>query len=273
MNLPMIDSASIRTERTQFAPAFYSLPGIARASQFFALLSVCFLLLFSLSACAGFDASVLDSAKCMGKGHLSTGVLYGMGIDVPEWLQIDPEDIFDSDSAGPLQSLELKYGVQDDLDATVRFSVHGDGSAAKLLFKKQLSQEDRISTAVVVGGGFLSAGDNYWNNSSSDFDDTQFRLLSAEVQLLATKDFSRNMFVTLAARGNYHSFEQEHNGYTSTREQFYHGGARINVGRSYKGFSMIFELGVEVPLSAGQIEQVYPWGGYKLAWDWNSKKI
>jgi hypothetical protein len=207
----------------------------------------------------------------MGKGHISTGIIYGMGVDAPGWLEIDPQNIFDSDSAGIVQSLEIKYGLQDDLDAAIRVSAHEAGSAGKLLLKKELHQHDRFTSAVVFGGGIVSGREDYWRDGSDNGQDYRFQLLSAEAQLLATKDFPRNIFLTLAARGNYHQFERKLYGAETLREQFHHAGARMNIGRTYGGFTMIFELGVEVPLSAGDIDQVYPWGGYKMAWEWSSK--
>jgi len=239
----------------------------------FRLLCLIFALVFLalLSGCAGFDASVLDTATCMGKGKFSTGLVYGIGINAPQWLEIDPENIFDSDSAGPLQALELKYGVQEDMDATAKMAVHVNGFSVKGLLKKQLFHENRVSTAVAIGGGYLASNGDYWKESFEAWDVQQSNLLSAEAQFLATREFGRNSYVTLATRANVHRFEAESDDGRTRSEDFHHAGIRLNAGRAYGGFLLMFELGLEAPLSAGEIKSVYPWAGYKMAWLWNTK--
>ncbi len=229
------------------------------------------LLMAFTSACAGFDASVLDSAECLGKGNISTGVVYAMGVQAPEWIEIDPENIFDSDSAALLQALDVRYGLQDDIDASVRLTAHDSGWSGKVLLKKQLNKTNKATTAVVIGGGYLWANGGYWRESEIDWDRIDSKLLSGEIQFLITRQLSRSSFATIAARGNFHQFDYEYMNQTESQD-FYHAGLRLNLGRNYGGFLMMIELGLEAPLSAGEITSVYPWAGYKMAWNWNTKK-
>jgi hypothetical protein len=55
-------------------------------------------------------------------------------------------------------------------------------------------------------------------------------------------------------------------------EEIYHAGARMIVSRTINRFTAMFELGIEAPLSAGDIDSVYPWGAMKLSWQWKDRK-
>jgi hypothetical protein len=44
------------------------------------------------------------------------------------------------------------------------------------------------------------------------------------------------------------------------------------VSRTINRFTAMFELGIEAPLSAGDIDSVYPWGAMKLSWQWKDRK-
>lgn len=235
----------------------------------FLLLAV---ILFGLSACAGFDLSVLDTAKTMGKGRISTGYTYGMAMDIPGWMDIDPQDIWSADSVQPLHGIEVAYGLEDDIDATVRASAHSDGAAGKLLIKKQLHLDEKNSTAIVFGGGIISAGNRYFHDNPDFVDRPDYLIVTGEAQLLYTIDMSEKTAITLAGRGNAHRVKIMQREQDDIFEEIYHAGARMIVSRTINRFTAMLELGIEAPLSAGDIDSVYPWGAMKLSWQWKDRK-
>lgn len=224
-----------------------------------------------LTACAGVDASVLDTAECMGKGKLGVGMAYTMGINAPQWLEIDGEDIYKGDTILPLQYMEIEYGVADDIDAKLRFGLTGNASTGKLLLKKQISKEDKNSTAFVFGGGYASANDRFWEPWDDYGQQIDYQLLTGEAQMIFTKELKRNRYLSFAIRGNYHRLDEKIEGRESTQTDFYHAGLRANLKAYHKGFYVILELGAEAPLSVEDWEQIYPWGGMKFSWDLKKK--
>src|SRR5690554_3033560 len=104
-----------------------------------------------LSACAGVDASVLDSAQCKGKGVFGSSIVYTMGINVPELIATDESDFRNTNTIIPMQFLEFEYGVQDDVDAKLRFGFQDSAASGKILIKKQMLNEAKRSTAIVAG--------------------------------------------------------------------------------------------------------------------------
>ncbi|MCB5251412.1 MAG: hypothetical protein LHW51_00380 [Candidatus Cloacimonetes bacterium] len=225
-----------------------------------------------LGACAGVDASVLDTAECIGKGTWGAGMAYTLGIQVPEWLEIDAENIYDVDSAMPTQYMEIEYGVADDIDAKLRWGLNANASNGKLLLKKQISKSGKNSTAFVFGGGITRANEDHWEPYENYGQDIQYQLLTGEAQMIFTKELPRNSFVSFAIRGNYHSLTEEIDDLDSIQTDFYHAGLRVNFKREHKGFYGIFELGAEAPLSVEGWNQVYPWVGMKFSWDIKKKK-
>lgn len=235
------------------------------------LLAVIFASLL-LSACAGVDASVLDTAECMGKGTWGAGIAYTMGIRVPEWIEIDPEDIYDSNSATFLRYAEIEYGVADDIDAKLRFGIGADSNSAKLLLKKQIDKHDTQSTAIVLGGAYASANSDVWEPVEHYGQKIEYTLYSAEAQFLLTQELSPEYDATIAVRGNFHTLQEKTEGMDLVKKEFYHAGLRANIKRSHRGFYGIFEVGVEAPLSVDGWHQVYPWTGIKVSWDFKKKR-
>jgi hypothetical protein len=227
---------------------------------------------FVLSACAGVDASVLDTAECMGKGQWGVGMAYTMGIEVPDWLEIDAQDIYASDSATLMQYAEIEYGLEEDVDAKLRFGLGVNGNSGKLLLKKQISKMGNTSTAFVFGGGVVSANEDFWEPVEHYGQDIDYTLYSSEAQLLYTKEYKPGFFATIAARGNYHFLYEKTDDLATVKREFYHGGIRANLKRYYKGFCAIIELGAEAPLSVEGWQNVYPWAGLKVSWDLKKKK-
>ena len=220
-----------------------------------------------LSACAGVDASVLDTAECLGKGAMGIGMAYTLGIQVPEWLEIEAENIFDYDSVFPMQYMEIEYGVADDIDAKLRFGLTGNASTAKLLLKKQLVKEEKFSTAVVMGGGYARGNEYFWEPTEDDGRGMDYQLLTAEGQMIITKELKKDNYLSFAIRGNYHNYTEDATGLATRERDFYHAGVRVNYKRYHKGFYGILELGAEAPLSVEDLQQVYPWIGLKFSWD------
>ena len=225
-----------------------------------------------LTACAGVDASVLDTAECMGKGNMGIGMAYTMGINAPQWLEIDGEDIYEGDTILPLQYMEIEYGLADDIDAKLHFGLTGDASTGKLLLKKQISKVGKQSTAFVFGGGYSKTNQNFWEPVEDYGYKIDYQLLSGEAQMILTKELRTDRYLSFAIRGNYHSLYEKIEGRESTQRDFYHGGIRVNLKRYHKGFYGIFELGAEAPLSAEGLNQVYPWIGTKFSWELKRKK-
>ncbi|MCB5261227.1 MAG: hypothetical protein M0Q16_07655 [Candidatus Cloacimonetes bacterium] len=225
-----------------------------------------------LSACAGVDASVLDTAECMGKGNMGIGMAYTMGLKVPDWLEIEAENIFDADSAMPIQYMEIEYGLADDIDAKLRFGLMPDASNAKLLLKKQISKEDKNSTAFVFGGGITKANQHYWERPDGYDLKTDYQLLSGEAQMIFTRELKKDRYLSFAIRGNYHNLYEKAENQEGRNTEFYHAGARVNLKSYHKGFYGILELGAEVPLSVEDVHQVYPWIGTKFSWELKRKK-
>lgn len=225
-----------------------------------------------LSACAGVDASVLDTAECMGKGNWGVGTAVTMGIRVPDWLEIDAENIFDADSAMPIRYLEVDYGAADDIDAKLRFGLSANANIAKLLLKKQISKKEKNSTALVFGGGIANANEDYWEPLDHYGQDIKYQLLTGEAQMIFTRELPKNSYLSFAIRGNYHSLSEEIDDREIIHRDFYHAGLRLNYKRYYKSFYGIFELGAEAPLSVEGWNQVYPWIGMKYGWDIKRKK-
>lgn len=224
-----------------------------------------------LSACAGVDASVLDTAECLGKGTWGAGMAYTMAIRPPEWLNIDGEHIYDNNSVGPCQYLELEYGMADDVDTKLRLSLHPDGNTAKLLVKKQLAKDDKFSSAIVLGGGVTQVNQDLWEPYDDYGHQVDYQMLTGELQMILTQQFKKNNFVSFAIRGNYHRLFTELQGHDRVQDDFYHGGLRVNYKRYHRGFYAILELGAEAPLSTEDWNSVYPWIGLKFSWDIKKK--
>ena len=225
-----------------------------------------------LTACAGVDASVLDTAECMGKGNMGIGMAYTIGVNAPEWLNIDPENIYDSDSAMPLQYMEIEYGLEDDIDAKLHFGLTGNAGTAKLLLKKQISKVGKQSSAFVFGGGYSKADQNFWEPMEDYGYRIDYQLLTGEAQMILTRELKKNRYLSFALRGNYHSLYEKIEGRESTQRDFYHAGLRVNVKSYHKGFYAMLELGAEAPLSTEGWNQVYPWIGTKFSWELKKKK-
>jgi len=224
-----------------------------------------------LTACAGVDASVLDSAQCKGKGVFGASIAYTMGINAPEWLEIDPENIYDADSAGPLQYLELEYGVQDDIDAKLRLGATKDATSGKFLIKKQMQDDGKRSTAFVVGAAAVKANEDFWEPVDGSSDKLEYLLLSSELQLLLTHTVAEGKHLTMALRGNYHQLNESRGSSDDVTHHFANAGLRLNYMRYYKGFYSVFEVGFEVPLISEELNGVYPWVGMKFGMDFNKK--
>lgn len=226
----------------------------------------------SLTACAGVDASVLDTAECMGKGNMGVGMAYTMGINAPQWLEIEAEDIYQGDTVMPLQYMEIEYGLEEDIDAKLRIGLSENSSSGKLLFKKQISKEGKNSTAFVFGGGITKADQDFWEPDNSYDKRIDYQLLTGEAQMIFTKELKKNRHLSFAIRGNYHNLSEKIEHQDKVKSDFYHAGLRVNLKSFYKGFYGILELGAEAPLSVEGWNQVYPWIGTKFSWDLKRKK-
>jgi hypothetical protein len=90
-----------------------------------------------------------------------------MGVQAPEWIEIDPENIFDSDSAALLQALDVRYGLQDDIDASVRLTAHDSGWSGKVLLKKQLNKTDKATNGCGYRGGIFGQRVDIGENPNS----------------------------------------------------------------------------------------------------------
>ena len=228
-------------------------------------------LMAGLSGCAGFDASVLDTAETLGKDQLEIGYIYSPGIDASKWNKQESDDLGDVLSITLMQSLEVKYGIEEDLDGSLRLSASTGGFSSKALLKKQISKQDGISTAVAFGGGLIIGNENYWDNDSSISGDIDHRLYSAEAQLLVTRVMIRDIYVTLAGKANMHWYRTKEPGFETFEETYNHGGLRLVMSRTHKGLTMMIEGGVEAPFTIENIEKAYPWGGMKLSLKLNRK--
>lgn len=229
------------------------------------LYSLALLSCLALYACAGVEASVMDTAETLGTGKLSVSNTFTMGINFPEWQNIDPEDIFDGDTIHPIQYPELKYGLNPQVDISLRLGMHEDAQSAKVLLKKQISKQDKVSTAVVLGGGMAKIDSRFWDE---DYDNYHgFEVLSAELHLLLTRQFWRLNYITVAARGSYHRFSTELKNSSWEVEDVYHAGMRLNLKHYMRPFYGMLELGFEAPLSIENTHQVFPWVGLRAGWD------
>jgi len=226
------------------------------------------LLGLTLFACAGVESSVMDTAETLGKGNLSVSNTFTMGINATEWLLMDPEDIFDGDTVHPLQYAELKYGLNDEIDLSLRGGLHVDAQSAKLLLKKQLSKRDAISTAVVFGGAYSRIDPIYWDYWYND-EVKDFEVLSGDMSLLFTRRFWRVNQITLAARGSYHLLISNFKNDLREEEHIYNAGVRANWKHAIDPFYGMIEVGIEAPLSIEDTPQVYPWMGLRAGWDFD----
>lgn len=229
------------------------------------------LLGLTLFACAGVESSMMDTAETLGKGKLSVSNTFTMGINAPEWLKMDPEDIFDGDTVHPLQYGELKYGLNDEMDLSLRGGVQGDAQSAKLLLKKQLSKRDAISTAVVFGGAYSRIDPTYWDYwDGPEFGDIKgFEVFSADMSLLFTRRFWRVNRITLAARGSYHLLISNFKNDLREEDYIYNAGVRVNWKHEMDPIYGMIEVGIEAPLSIEDTRQVYPWMGLRAGWDFD----
>jgi|GEM_PF-1870000 len=240
--------------------------------------SVCYFWIFimiavftGLGGCAGFNPSILDTAQTLGKHQFEISYASSPGLDVPEWSRMDSEYMDEDTTSGAMQFWELRYGLEEDIDGSIRFSPSPNGISSKVMIKKQLSKQDKISTAVAFGGGLIIGNQNYWNDGFDVVEDVKHRLYSTELQLLATRGLIRDIFVTLAGKANAHWYYSKKPGLETNVKEFHHAGMRLIVSRSFKGFTLLFEGGVEAPLSGGEIRKAYPWGGMKMSVKLNKK--
>ena len=212
------------------------------------------------AACAGVDSAVMDTAETLGKGKISVSNNFTMGLNLPEWVNMNSEDIYESDTVHPLGYPELKLGLAPDLDISVRFGIVDEAKSAKLLVKKQMSKDEKVSTAIVVGGGALFGSPNYWDvDEYGNYD--SFEVYSGDLAFLLTRKLMRAHYATLAFRGSYHRFGTKFTNDTWEYEDVYNAGVRLNGKLVVDPFFGILELGVEAPLSIEDTKQVYPWMG------------
>lgn len=230
-------------------------------------------ILLLLTACAGLDQTVLDTAETLGKGAVSVSQAQTMGMKMPEWVRIDPENIYDSDSAYALQYSELKLGLTDDMDLSIRGGIEDYAFSGKLLLKKQVSKTPKYSSAIVFGAGGMKANEKFWEHPIENTDvEIDYQVLSADLQYLYTAKITYDSYVTLAGIYSVHSYKEEFMDGTSEEFFVYNAGLRANAKYIVPPFYGIFELGVEAPLSIEGFTGVYPWVGMKAGIEINTKK-
>mgnify|MGYP001070254371 CR=1 FL=1 len=226
-----------------------------------------------LSACAGVDASVLDSAQCKGKGVFGSSIVYTMGINVPELIATDESDFRNTNTIIPMQFLEFEYGVQDDVDAKLRFGFQDSAASGKILIKKQMLNEAKRSTAIVAGVSAARANNDFWEPVDGYYHPGQsYSILSAELQGLLTRIISEGKFLTMALRGNVGQLKESSDIFEDKITEYAHAGVRLNYMRYYKGFYSVFEIGAETPLITNHPGTVYPWFGMKFGMDFTKRK-
>lgn len=219
-----------------------------------------------LSACAGVDVSVMDSAETLGKSKISVSSNLTMGIDMGEWSYEEASDLYDEDyprdSIHPMMYPELKFGLTDDIDISMRGGPFNDPASAKLIIKKRIIKQDKYSSAIAISGGALSGAPMQWEDTN--YDSNQFRVYSGNLASLHTIKYSPRNHVTLAAIASYHDFSMKAGKDPRVRRNVYHAGVRVNwkhfVGKAF----YILELGAEMPLSTHDYHQLQPWIGLGL---------
>jgi hypothetical protein len=238
-----------------------------RYLQFALIILAC----LALYACAGVDASVMDTAETMGRGKLSVANTFTMGINFPEWQAMDPEDIFEGDTVHGMYYQELRVGINPQMDISLRGGIHDECQSGKLLLKKQINKSDKSSTAVVFGGGLAKVKPRFWDYwDDPEFEEVRsYEVLSGDIALLFTRRVLRKHFLTLAARSSYHRFSTELKQGDWVSEDVYHAGIRANAKYYVDDFYGMLELGFEAPLSIEGVRQVYPWMGLRAGWDIN----
>lgn len=238
-----------------------------RYLQFALIILVC----LALYACAGVDASVMDTAETLGRGKFSVSNTFTMGINFPEWQAMDPEDIYSSDSVHPMQYQELRVGINPQMDISLRGGLHEDGQSAKLLLKKQIKKSENTSSAIVFGGGYAKAEPRFWD--TDEWDTAQnlaikhYQVLSGDLALLFTRRVLGEHYLTLAARSSYHRVSKDLKQGIGEDYDVYHAGIRANAKYYVDQFYGMLELGIEAPLSIEGARQIYPWMGLRAGWD------
>lgn len=226
-------------------------------------------LMLILSACAGFDVSVLDTAETLGKGQYEIAYAISPGIDVVEWSDRDEAETDDPPSTLSMNFLELRYGIEDDIDGSLRIIPSAEGISGKLLFKKQLFRDEEFSSAIGLGAGAMIGNRGYWDSLYGSGSDRH--AFSAQAQYMLTRNILKHSSITLAGRANMQWIYSEQPGYAEELKEFYHGGLRVVLSRTFKGLTMMVEGGVEVPFYDIYFGNVYPWGGMKIAVKLNKK--
>lgn len=236
------------------------------------LMFILVLLFLLLTGCAGLDLSVADTAETLGHGAVSISQAQTMGMKMPEWVRMDPEDIYGSDTGYAVQYSELKLGITDDMDISFRGGLQDHAYNAKMLMKKQLTKKDKLSTAFVMGVGGMKADEKFWEHPvENESVEVDYSVLSAEIQYLITREVLQDSFLTLAGMYSVHNYMEEYMDGTSEQFLVYNAGARMNAKYVMRPYYGIFELGIEAPLSIEGFSGVYPWIALKAGIEINTK--
>ncbi|MDD3536619.1 MAG: hypothetical protein PHC50_10800 [Candidatus Cloacimonetes bacterium] len=232
-------------------------------SRIYMLLAALALVL--LCACAGVEPSVMDTAETLGKGRFSVSNTMTMGLNLPEWQRMDPENIFDGDTIMPASYWETQVGVRPDADLALRLAATDEMQGAKMLFKKQIAKQEKTSSAFVAALGVGKMKPRYFDADEWDSHSAvRYELLTGEAHLLNTRKLSKDFLLTLALRGSIHQLNTSYNDGDTEQDIIYHAGVRGNIRWYLLGpFYLVWELGGEYPLSIEGARGIYPWTGFR----------